>query len=166
MYVPKKKLLLKITVIGMVVVMSFSTGVNALTQGVVSHQTAKLIQSKIGSVRLSSGNGFLSRISASPQKLRISQYSTITATTNSDVGPTPYYISLYDLTAHSELAVCAAGTTCSATLTQQAAGTHAYKAYVGNYPTSNRAPGFVLVSSRTTNVTWYRLIITPSRLHL
>jgi hypothetical protein len=40
-------------------------------------------------------------------------YHVYTATTNVDVGPTPYYIEIFDATTGTLLATCASGTSCS-----------------------------------------------------
>jgi hypothetical protein len=42
---------------------------------------------------------------------------TFTATANVNVGPTPYYIEIWDATTGTELEICGSGTTCSATYT-------------------------------------------------
>jgi hypothetical protein len=42
------------------------------------------------------------------------QTVTVSADTNMDVGPMPYYIRIYDLTAQTYVALCGSGTHCSA----------------------------------------------------
>ena len=68
------------------------------------------------------------------------QYSTLTATTNMDVGPTPYYLRIYDQTAGAYVVTCASGTTCSTSVTQPTPTTHDYVAVVSyastGYPPS------------------------------
>jgi hypothetical protein len=51
---------------------------------------------------------------------------TYTATTNQDVGPTPYFIEIYDVTNPDVLAVCASGTSCSASFTPSQTGDDIY----------------------------------------
>ena len=134
---------------------SIASGTKPVPQPPVIHNlTAKPQHSKAEAIRPFGGNGFAINLSATPQNLWQTEYSTITATTNADVRPTPYYISVYDQTAHTELAVCGAGTRCSAAVTQQTATTHSYQAYVGDYPSYNSPPGFILVASPTVAVTW------------
>jgi|GEM_PF-1482754 len=77
---------------------------------------------------------YTASISATSTNLWPQQYSTITATTNQDVGPTPYYLSIYDATANSYIKVCPSGTTCSIAVTFPTATTHVYRSYVSYYP--------------------------------
>lgn len=92
-------------------------------------------------------------LSASSTNLWPTQYSTLTATTNADVGPTPYYTSIYDVTAGSYIKICGTGTTCSISVTHNTAQTHTYRAYVSLYPTANPPAGQQAVSANTA-VTW------------
>src|SRR5215472_2252527 len=78
------------------------------------------------------GNGFTISLAASSPYEPIRQAVTLTATTNTDVGPTPYYITIYSETTGAELAVCGAGTTCSATVAQSRVGTQGFEAFVGD----------------------------------
>ena len=59
-------------------------------------------------------------ITASPQTLWPTQNSTIVVTANGDVGPTPYYIRIYDTSTSTTtlLASCGSGTTCSVSVTR------------------------------------------------
>jgi hypothetical protein len=57
-------------------------------------------------------------LQASPASLWPAQYTTLTATANMDVAPTPYYIRIWDGNSGVYLATCGAGTTCSATVTR------------------------------------------------
>ncbi|HEY7414055.1 MAG TPA: hypothetical protein VH593_02595 [Ktedonobacteraceae bacterium] len=111
-----------------------------------------------GSAALAGGNGFSISLTSTAQYTLLGQYVTITATTNADVGPTPYYISVYDQTSQTELAICGTGTICSATVAQSSIGTHSYQAYVGDYPALNSPPGFVLVASSVVSVSWWYII--------
>lgn len=104
-------------------------------------------------------NGWTVSLSASSTYLWPTQYSTLTATANADVGPTPYYLSIYDFTAASYVAICASGTTCSASVTQPNAATHTYQAYVSSYPSGN-PPANVQASSSYVSVTWRSVTVT------
>lgn len=127
---------------------------------------AVLISTSVGAFGASTanagGNGFAISLSASAQYAWTGQSVTVTATTNADVGPTPYFISVYDETAGVEIAVCGEGTTCSGTVTEDSSTTHTFEAFVGDYPAADSAPGFVLVSSNEVSVSWvFHLIIRP-----
>jgi len=98
-------------------------------------------------------------LTASPTSLWPKQYSTITATASADVGPTPYYISIYDVTAGSYIKICGAGTVCSQSVTQQTATTHSYRAYISSYPTTN-PPANQQAVSGTVSVTWRSISVS------
>lgn len=97
-------------------------------------------------------------ISASPQILWPDQYSTITATASTDVGPTPYYLSVYDATSGTYIASCATGTTCSASVTQAYATTHVYVARLTSY--LGISPVTVYYTSPSTYVEWHGVTIS------
>ncbi len=92
-------------------------------------------------------------LSATSTNLWPKQYTTLTATANQNVGPTPYYISIYDVTAGSYIKICGTGTVCSISVTQPTAATHTYRAYVSSYPTANPPANQQAVSS-PVKVTW------------
>ncbi|MGO9081986.1 MAG: hypothetical protein ACLQDY_23615 [Streptosporangiaceae bacterium] len=107
----------------------------------------------------SAGNGFTVSLAASASYPFTGQSVTLTATTNANVGPTPYYITIYSETTGLPLAVCGVGTTCSATVAQGTPGTQAYEAFVGDDVPGDGQPGFALVSSNEVPVTWWMLIL-------
>lgn len=92
-------------------------------------------------------------LSATSTNLWPTQYTTLTATANQDVGPTPYYLSIYDVSANSYIKICGAGTTCSISVTQATATTRTYRAYVSSYPTTNPPVNQQAVSGNVA-VTW------------
>lgn len=98
-------------------------------------------------------------LNASSTYLWPTQTSTLTATANADVGPTPYYISIYDFTSHTNVAVCGTGTSCVANVTQPTATTHTYQAYVSYYPSAN-PPAGLQASSSYVYVTWKSVSIS------
>lgn len=100
------------------------------------------------------GGGFTVALAASAYWQVPGRPVTLTATANADVGPTPYYISIYDETSGTEVALCGFGTTCSAVVTSGTRATHTYQAYIGDDVDAGSAPGFVLVSSAPVSVTW------------
>jgi hypothetical protein len=102
------------------------------------------------------GNGFTVSLAASSTDAYVGTAVTLTATANTDVGPTPYYITIYDETTGAELAVCGSGITCSATVGESSTGSQRFEAFIGDDVTSDGAPGFVLVSSNQVTATWWR----------
>jgi len=110
------------------------------------------------------GNGFAVWLAASSTYEPIGQPVTLTATTNTDVGPTPYYVTIYSETTGAELAVCGAGTTCTATVTQTTPGAQTFEAFVGDDVTGNGHPGFALASSNDVPVNWWFILRWPIRI--
>jgi hypothetical protein len=104
------------------------------------------------------GNGFAVSLAASSPYAALRQPVTLTATTNTDVGPTPYYITIYSETTGAELAVCGSGTTCTTTVSQATPGTQTFEAFVGDDVPGNGQPGFALVASNEVNVGWWFLL--------
>lgn len=92
-------------------------------------------------------------LQASPTTLPVGGYSHLVATTDTDVGPTPFYIEIYDHTTGVRLTACGFGTTCSTWVTQSVATTHQFVAYVSLWSTAN-PPSGVQATSNTSFVTW------------
>lgn len=92
-------------------------------------------------------------LSASPTTLGVYGTSTLTATTSSDVGPTPFYTEIFDANTGTRVGVCGFGTSCSANVSQSVATTHRYVAYVSNYSTANPPTG-VQATSSSSFITW------------
>lgn len=104
------------------------------------------------------GDGFAVSLAASSSYAALRQPVTLTATTNADVGPTPYYITIYSETTGAELATCGFGTTCTATVAQAAPGTQNFEAFVGDDVPGSGHPGFALVASNEVQVRWWFIL--------
>ncbi|HEY4854185.1 MAG TPA: hypothetical protein VII22_25645, partial [Streptosporangiaceae bacterium] len=100
-------------------------------------------------------------LTASPNWLWPTQYSTLTATANMNVGPTPYYLRIYDETAGAYVVTCATGTTCSVPVTQPTPTTHYYIAVV-SYASSGYPPGGEQAASGTVGVVWQGVYLSLS----
>jgi hypothetical protein len=110
------------------------------------------------------GDGFAVSLTASSPYAPIGHSVTLTATTNADVGPTPYFISIYSETTGAQLAICGFGTTCTATVAQGTLGTQTFEAFVGDDVPGTGHPGFTLVSSNEEAVGWWFILRwQPSR---
>jgi hypothetical protein len=100
-------------------------------------------------------------LTASPNWLWPTQYSTLTATASMNVGPTPYYLRIYDETAHAYVVTCATGTTCSTAVTEPTPQAHHFIAVVSDasaaYP-----PGSVQATSSDAGVTWQGVSLSLS----
>lgn len=79
---------------------------------------------------------------------------TLTAYSNTDVGPTPYWIEIFDQTTMSRVGVCGSGYSCSADVSQALPLPHTYIAYVASN-TTTYPPSNIQSTSNTVTVTWY-----------
>jgi hypothetical protein len=109
--------------------------------------------------RPAAGDGFAVSLTTSSSYPLLGQSVTLTATTNTDVGPTPYYITIYSETTGAQLAICGSGTICTATVAQGTPGAQTFEAFVGDDVPGNGRPAFALVSSDQVAVSWWRFIL-------
>jgi hypothetical protein len=98
-------------------------------------------------------------LTASPNLLWPTQYSTLTATASTDVGPTPYYLRIYDQTAGAYVVTCATGTTCYTSVTQPTPTTHYYVAVV-SYASTGYPPSGEQAVSGEAGVVWHGVSLT------
>jgi hypothetical protein len=70
---------------------------------------------------------------ASQNTVAVGTVVTLTAVSYLDVGPSPYYLEIFDLTAGTLIDLCAVGTTCSTKITENGPTTHVFRAYVTPY---------------------------------
>lgn len=86
--------------------------------------------------------------------LPINGVTAVTATASEDVLPSPFYIDIVDATTGTVVGTpCGGGTVCSATVSQAAAGTHKYVAYLAGYASALPLTNVQNTSSPTW-VTW------------
>jgi hypothetical protein len=103
--------------------------------------------------------GWTVTLTASPDPQWPTEYSTLTATTNMNVGPTPYYLRIYDQTAQAWVITCGTGTTCTAPVTQPTPAAHLYVAVVSDSSVSY-PPGSEQASSAVVDVQWQGIGVT------
>jgi hypothetical protein len=94
-------------------------------------------------------NGYSVSLTASTTSPAVGGSVTLTATANQDVGPTPYGLYIYDVTTGSVVGHVSSGTSTSATVSQSAATTQRYVAYIANTGPTNAQAG-----SAPAVVTW------------
>jgi hypothetical protein len=82
-------------------------------------------------------------LTASPPTAAVGGTVTLSATTVYDIGPSPFYVELFDATTGTFLTACGTGTACSAAVSQAAATTHAYQACFSGFGTSYPPPGLL-----------------------
>ena len=92
-------------------------------------------------------------ISASPTTVAVGATSTVTATTTADVGPSPFFIEIFDTTTQTLVKECPSGTSCVAPVSQAAASTHGYQVFISPFSTSFPPPGSI-ESTNLVYVTW------------
>lgn len=105
------------------------------------------------------GDGWSVSLTASASEVFDGESVTFTATTNADVGPTPWFITIEDLSLPGSVEECGSGTTCSVTWTFDSPTTVVFQALVGDLPEPASLPGFILASSQTVSAQWQRRII-------
>lgn len=103
-------------------------------------------------------------LSASPTGLAPGGTSTLTATTDGNVGPTPYYIEIYDATTGTWLATCAVGSTCSTSVTYSSPTSQTYIAYISSNSTAYPPPG-IQATSNSQPVTWFSISLAAARVY-
>lgn len=79
--------------------------------------------------------------------------TTLTALTDLDVGPSPFFVEIYDVTTATILTRCGAGTRCSVDVSQTAATTHQYRAWF-TVASSSFPPPNALQCTVDQSVSW------------
>jgi hypothetical protein len=109
------------------------------------------------------GDGWSVSLVASASAVFDGESVTFTATTNADVGPTPWFITIEDISIPGPVEECASGTTCSTTVSFDTPTTQVFEAFVGDLPQPLSLPGLILASSQTISVEWQlRVVICPT----
>lgn len=106
-------------------------------------------------------SGWTIGLYASPNAVAPGVSTTLTAYTNMDVGPTPWWIVIFDQSTGGRVGYCGTGTTCSASVSQSSATNHYYIAYVSSLGSSNPPPN-VQASSGLVKVTWLSIYLSTS----
>lgn len=111
------------------------------------------------------GNGpFYPGITVSAHDVSPGTGVTVTATTSLDVGPTPYYTQIYDMTTGARIAVCGSGTVCSQTTSYQVPHFGRFEAFVGDNSFSPPPPNSQGGGSGEADVAWNAIDVTLSGL--
>jgi len=110
-------------------------------------------------VRAASGGVFVSWItislSVSPTCLPAGDSATAVATASVDVGPTPFYIEIFDETSHTNVAICGSGTVCVGSATRGTPGQDFLIAYVSLFSTTLPPPD-IRATADPVQVNWFR----------
>ena len=86
------------------------------------------------------GGGPFTNFTVSATEVAVGGTVTVTSTTAFDVGPTPYWTQIYDLTTGARVADCGSGTTCTATVSQSTPYFGRYQAWLGGQGASPPPP--------------------------
>jgi hypothetical protein len=92
-------------------------------------------------------------LSVGSPTINVNQTALIGAVANSDVGPTPFFLSVFDATTGQRVASCGSGRVCNATVSASEATTHRYVAYWGP-PAADFPPTGFLSRSNSAWQTW------------
>ncbi|QSQ27131.1 hypothetical protein JY651_20425 [Pyxidicoccus parkwayensis] len=92
-------------------------------------------------------------MSVSAATLPVGSTTTLSVSSYYDVGPSPFYIELFDTTTGTFLKRCGSGTLCTVDVSQTTAGTHTYRAFLSQYGDAYPPPG-IQESTATHYVTW------------
>jgi hypothetical protein len=95
-------------------------------------------------------------LAASQATVPVGASSTLTATTSQNIGPSPFWTEIFDVTTGTRVAVCGSGTVCSTTVSQAAAATHEYVAYL-SADSASYPPPSIQETSLLSFVTWSSL---------
>ena len=103
-------------------------------------------------------------LTASPQYLAPNQATTVKVSASVDVGPTPYWLEIFDGSTGRNIAICATGSTCSASVTMNSATVHYFTGYISGYGTTNPPPG--VQSSTNVYAFWMSVTVSASAVAL
>jgi len=106
----------------------------------------------------------ITNLTASPQYLRPYQATTITVSASVDVGPTPFWLEIFDGSTGQNIAICASGWTCSASVTMYGATVHYFTGYISAYGTTNAPPS--VQSSTNVYAFWMSVTVSASAVAL
>lgn len=109
--------------------------------------------------------GFVVTLGASPSSLAPGGSTTLTATSNQDVGPTPYYIEIFNTTTGAFEAECGYGSSCATIVAESGSTVQNFIAYISGYGTTLPPPN-VVATSQTVVVSWltFSLSVTNATL--
>jgi PASTA domain len=109
------------------------------------------------SIQASSSSVYVSWLSvtltANPAQLRPGGASLVTANASLDVGPTPFYVEVFDQGSGALLAVCGSGSSCSASVSQPVVTERSYVAFVSGFGSALPPPDTRAISN-TVLVDW------------
>ena len=97
----------------------------------------------------------------SPTSLAPGGTTTLTATSNQDVGPTPWFIEIFEAASGAFLVECGFGTTCATSVTESGSTLQAYVAYVSGFGTTSPPPTIQATSSPIL-VSWLSVTLSAS----
>lgn len=124
---------------------------------IIATSSAGANEQAISSQVLVNWQGILLTLAANLNTLPVGNSSTLTATSNTDISTSPFYIQIWDLTAGggplNPIDSCGTGTTCSVTVSQSAATTHVYVATFA-YSSASYPPSGLQQTSATSYITW------------
>jgi hypothetical protein len=104
-------------------------------------------------------------LSADNTTLAVGSPAVLTSTSYWNVGPSPFYVAMYDVTGASWMGSCGSGTSCAVTANQGAPTTHVFRASCGPYTQAFPPPGYLELGPAryvTWNNTGYRITLSQT----
>lgn len=100
------------------------------------------------------GGGPFTNITVSAGDVTPGTTVNVTTTTSYNVGPTPYWTQIYDLTTGARLQACASGTVCTAVVSYSSPHFGRFEGFVGSYSTAAPPPPNNQGGSGEMDVAW------------
>jgi len=144
-----------------VAILGLCVGITTVLAGAASAQTAPP-SPKPPSLAPDQRLVITTTAAANPTTVSPGESSIVTVRASQDVGPTPFFIRIFDTTSSSLIQTCAFGATCSVSVRQLQPTTHIFR---GSITTSNFRDVLAGSISNSAYVTWnavWRLSLTAS----
>lgn len=93
-------------------------------------------------------------LTANPYTSQLGVNTAIIATYPVDVGPSPYYLKVFDLTTGGSIVTCSSGTSCSASVSYGSTATHQLGAYLTTQNAALPVTGLPLNQQAYAEATW------------
>lgn len=107
------------------------------------------------------GGGPFFGITATASDVKLGATVTVTSTTSFNVGPTPWWTQIYDLSTGTRLVACPTGTTCSAAVRRSSPSFGRFEAFLGALSTTPPPPSNQ-GDSGEVDVAWNAIDVTLS----
>jgi hypothetical protein len=115
--------------------------------------TKEMIEAKAKGLAIDVPLAFWTPLTANNPTVAVGGSIQLSVSANADVGPTVYYIEIFDVDTGAQVARCGFGTTCTATVSQSIATLHRYQAFISGYGMT-LPPPYIQDASNVAYLTW------------